>query len=576
MSLQRQLVGKGFLQLGILAGLLLLLLVGCQAEPVPEPTLAPTAATLLPPTPTALALPTLIPTEAPPPTATPEPGPTATLAPPPTPTPIAHTVLDGETLSYLAVRYGVSVPEISAANGLAGDVIYVGQVLTIPNQTVGSDPAGVQTSDLPTYVVEEGDSFASVATEYGIPPETLQAANPQISDPNTVQVGTVLYLPLGAGEFHYVVAGDTLGGIAVQYDVSLDDLARENAKELDLNNLNLIYPGTILKIPQSGEVAAGYDCSPQPPRAGVIEYTVQNGERLLCLSQKFGISMATLLWANENRIVGEGAFQDGVTLLIPPTDGALYTISEDDLASDTKLEDLMAWYDVTQFADVQDQDGNPVTGPLSEVGQLLFLRNANPLAGRYEPPIIVSVPTPEPPPVASGDGGSLVPGDPGTVYIPPAVTPLDGGLTPKTVPWRTNYELDTGFCDLTDGAGWSGSLSWPVGSREVNDGRGFGPNHRGIDINVAVGTPVYAMESGVVVWAGFNVYGFGNLVVLAHGNTYQTYYGHLSEVFVGCGQTVSRGGLVGTSGQTGLSTWPALHIEVRYGGLAYDPMRWLP
>ena len=77
MSLQRQLVGKGFLQLGILAGLLLLLLVGCQAEPVPEPTLAPTAATLLPPTPTALALPTLIPTEAPPPTATPEPGPTA-------------------------------------------------------------------------------------------------------------------------------------------------------------------------------------------------------------------------------------------------------------------------------------------------------------------------------------------------------------------------------------------------------------------------------------------------------------------------------------------------------------------
>ena len=89
-------------------------LVGCQAEPVVEVTLAPTAATLLPPTPTA----TLVPTETPPPTATPDPG--------LTPTPITHTVQDGETMSDLAVRYGVSVTDISAANGLAGDVTYVG------------------------------------------------------------------------------------------------------------------------------------------------------------------------------------------------------------------------------------------------------------------------------------------------------------------------------------------------------------------------------------------------------------------------------------------------------------------
>ena len=177
--------------------------------------------------------------------------------------------------------------------------------------------------------------------------------------------------------------------------------------------------------------------------------------------------------------------------------------------------------------------------------------------------------------MAAGDGGgSLDPGDPGTIYIPPAVTPLDGGLTPKTAPWRTKYKLDTGYCDPTDGAGWTGSLSWPMVSHEIDNG--FVPNHPGIDITVAKGTPVYAMESGVVIWAGFNVYGYGNLVVLAHGNTYQTYYGHLSEVDVGCGQMVPRGNLLGLSGNTGSASTSHLHIEVRYGGLAYDPMRWLP
>lgn len=141
-------------------------------------------------------------------------------------------------------------------------------------------------------------------------------------------------------------------------------------------------------------------------------------------------------------------------------------------------------------------------------------------------------------------------------------------------PWAIIDKPGDGLCELQDGYGWSNSLQWPlVGT--VNENRGFRQGHPAIDINTPSGTPVAAATPGIVVWAGWNVWGFGNLVVLAHGGGWQTFYAHLASVAVACGQGVAAGSIIGASGHTGAATWPHLHFEVRNGINSYDPMIWL-
>ncbi len=137
-------------------------------------------------------------------------------------------------------------------------------------------------------------------------------------------------------------------------------------------------------------------------------------------------------------------------------------------------------------------------------------------------------------------------------------------------------EYDTGFCPLQDGYGWTNSLTWPSESTQIDENRRFRPGHPAVDIDTAVGEPVYAAETGVVIWAGYSLWGYGNLVVLAHGDGWQTYYGHLSAVTVACGHEVLQGEAIGLSGQTGETSGSYLRFEVHHGGYAYDPLEWLP
>jgi murein DD-endopeptidase MepM/ murein hydrolase activator NlpD len=94
--------------------------------------------------------------------------------------------------------------------------------------------------------------------------------------------------------------------------------------------------------------------------------------------------------------------------------------------------------------------------------------------------------------------------------------------------------------------------------------------HQGLDFGVDVGTDVKSTISGEVTYAGWNDEGYGNLVIVDNG-TYQTYYGHLDSVNVSVGENVSSGEVVGLSGNTGNSTGPHLHYEVRVNGNAVNP-----
>ncbi len=119
------------------------------------------------------------------------------------------------------------------------------------------------------------------------------------------------------------------------------------------------------------------------------------------------------------------------------------------------------------------------------------------------------------------------------------------------------------------------SLSWPV-SGPVTSGFGsrWGRMHEGIDIAVGSGTPVYAAASGTVVYAGW-LGGYGNVVVLDHGYGLSTTYAHNSSLSVAQGATVGAGSVVALSGNTGHSTGPHVHFEVRVNGVPVDPLGYL-
>jgi murein DD-endopeptidase MepM/ murein hydrolase activator NlpD len=116
---------------------------------------------------------------------------------------------------------------------------------------------------------------------------------------------------------------------------------------------------------------------------------------------------------------------------------------------------------------------------------------------------------------------------------------------------------------------------WPVhGVLTSSFGWRWGRMHEGIDLAVPTGTPVVAAAAGTVIVAGW-FGGYGNLVVVDHGNGFSTAYGHNTSVAVGFGQSVAQGQLVAYSGNTGHSTGPHVHFEVRINGSPVDPLGYL-
>ena len=115
-------------------------------------------------------------------------------------------------------------------------------------------------------------------------------------------------------------------------------------------------------------------------------------------------------------------------------------------------------------------------------------------------------------------------------------------------------------------------LRMPVDDVYVSSGFGtrWGRLHRGVDLALAQGSPIYAADSGTVYFAGDGG-GYGNLVKVDHGNGMQTYYAHCSSLLVTSGQKVSRGERIALTGSTGNSTGPHLHFEVIINGKCVDP-----
>ena len=128
--------------------------------------------------------------------------------------------------------------------------------------------------------------------------------------------------------------------------------------------------------------------------------------------------------------------------------------------------------------------------------------------------------------------------------------------------------------EMTNGAS---GFRWPVRGRVISNfgSETNGQHNDGINLAVPEGTSVKAAEEGTVAYAGNELKGYGNLILVRHSNGFVTAYAHASELLVKRGDQVKRGQIIARAGQTGSVSSPQLHFEIRKGATPVDPMRYL-
>lgn len=247
-------------------------------------------------------------------------------------------------------------------------------------------------------------------------------------------------------------------------------------------------------------------------RDKALEYVVQPGDTLSVIAEKYGISADTIKW--ENNLTSTNQIKPGQKLRILPVSGVKHTVTRGET-----VYSIAKKYEANAQA-IVDFPFNTFADNESfalEVGQELI--------------------------------------------VPDGKKPNAAPRPLQNVARRTP---DAGAVSAT------GQFAWPMGGVIT---QGFAWYHRGVDIATAHGTPIVAADSGRVVVAGWpDNGGYGNRVVIDHGNGYETLYAHLSKVHVTVGQTVRRGDVLGLEGSTGRSTGPHLHFEIRRSGTFLNPL----
>ena len=284
-------------------------------------------------------------------------------------------------------------------------------------------------------------------------------------------------------------------------------------------------------------VASLHTTIPTRPRADVITYTVKTGDSLFSIADSFGLKPETLLWGNFDVLQDNPhLLKPGQILNILPVDGTYYEWQEGD--------------DLKKVADFFKVDPEKI---LEYPGNRFDLTMANVEDPGIKPGRWLVIP----------DGKRKV-----QDWGPPAIT--------RSNPASARY-YGPGFCGkIYQGAVGTGAFVWPTTSHWIS---GYDYNavvHPAIDIGGQIGTPIFAADAGVVVYAGWSNWGYGNLIVIDHGNGWQTAYAHLSSLAVGCGQSVFRGTQIGGMGSTGNSSGPHLHFEMVLNGAKLNPHNFLP
>lgn len=257
----------------------------------------------------------------------------------------------------------------------------------------------------------------------------------------------------------------------------------------------------------------------QKPRSEIIDYTVQDGDTLSSIADKFNISTDTIKWANN---LTDDTIRPGDVLKILPVSGVAHTVKSGDT-----LQSVAKIYNADSQS-ILDFPFNDIPNDFQlKIGQVLIVP----------------------------DG------------VPPAEQNTQHG-TPKPAPKYLAQSPNSNAPSFNAPGG--ASFIWPtVGALTQY----FSWYHPGLDIANNSAPGIVASDAGVVRVAGWlDSYGYGNRVVIDHGNGYTTLYAHMSNIYVTVGQIISKGQVIGQMGSTGRSTGTHCHFEIRYKGIAVNPL----
>lgn len=274
------------------------------------------------------------------------------------------------------------------------------------------------------------------------------------------------------------------------------------------------FPNGVLWDPLAGQTGDTKTSVSEKPRSETVEYKVESGDTLSSIARKFSVSVDTIKWANDLKTE---SLKPGQILKVLPVTGVSHIVKSGDT-----LETVAKKYSASAQA-IVDFPFNGVPDDFSlKAGQVLVIPDGTP------PEVKAPKPRPQPQYLAQGPGSPVFSAPYGAQFIWPA-----GGQLTQYFAWY----------------------------------------HPGIDIANRVAPGIAASDGGVVLVAGWpDGMGYGNRVVLDHGNGYTSLYAHLSNIYVSVGQTVSRGQLIGQMGSTGRSTGTHLHLEIHYKGVPFNPL----
>ena len=394
----------------------------------------------------------------------------------------------------------------------------------------------------------------------------------------------VLYPLAASASVFSVFAGNTAQADTVIPATTAETPAIVGSQEVALDSSSVVGPGTLSGIvtggadpstvitdaaltPTMGPVGNASDVNTLESAAagGITFYTVQSGDTASSVAQMFGISTGTLLSANS--LKSGDAIKVGTNLVILPVGGTTYTIKAGDTvksiasATGANIADLYFYNDLTpdSVLNVGDTIIVPDSGT-DETGDA-------PAAAPTKAP----VKKPATPATSSGKSTKTT----------KTTTKPSSGTSSKKVPMTASGLLTTNYngtnntpitvhpAKLTAKVDLSGQLCLPIDPNVGELSQGYhGWDMSAVDIAAPLGTPIHAIADGTVLLAregGYND-GYGDYMILMSevgGIPLQSIYGHMSEVLVSSGQTVSKGDVIGYVGRTGDATGDHLHVEVR-------------